>query len=201
MSDESKGSVSEWLRRLEEDDSQAAQRLWDRYYSRLVGLAEPRARELARDGAEAEDVAASVLATLWKGARAGRIADVKGRDELWWLLLALTRRKIVDHHRNQAALKRGGNTAVHSLDNGDGRGYRFDEIVSVEMSPEYAVAMEDEFSRLLSLLRDGDLRRIPVYRIEGYTTEEIAEKLGVSESTVTRKLRLIRLTWAREVEM
>ncbi len=200
MSDASKESVSEWLRALEEDDSQAAQQLWDRYYTKLVALAEPRAKDLAKDGTEAEDVAASVMHSLWRCARAGRLADVQSRDELWWLLLALTKRKMVDHHRKQSALKRGGDVVISPLDNRHDRGYQFDEIVSVELSPDYIVAMEDEFSRVLGCLRDDQLRKITVYRIEGYTNEEISQLLAVSASTVTRKLRLIRATWTREVE-
>ncbi len=200
MSEESKASVSEWLRDLEEDDSQAAQKLWKRYYSKLVALAEPRSRDLAKDGADAEDVAASVMRSLWRCARAGRLADIQGRDELWWLLLAMTQRKIVDHHRRRSAAKRGGEVAILPLDNGRVRGYQFDEIVSLELSPDYLVAMQEEFSRLLGLLRDDQLRQITVYRIEGQTNAEISQALGVSESTVSRKLQLIRATWAREVE-
>ncbi|MCA9111829.1 MAG: hypothetical protein KDA52_17890 [Planctomycetaceae bacterium] len=200
MGDESRASVSEWLRQLEEDDSQAAQKLWDRYYSRLVALADPRSRDLAKGGADPEDVAVSVMESLWRGARAGRLQDVKTRDELWWLLLALTKRKIIDHHRNYTAQKRGGHVVISSLGDGNSRCYQFEEIVSVELSPSYLAALEEEFSRLLALLRDDQLRQIAVHRVEGYTNDEICELLSVSASTITRKLRLIRSTWAREIE-
>jgi DNA-binding CsgD family transcriptional regulator len=35
--------------------------------------------------------------------------------------------------------------------------------------------------------------------MEGYTTEEIAAKLGYVPRTIERKLRLIRAIWTREL--
>jgi len=43
-------------------------------------------------------------------------------------------------------------------------------------------------------LRDRD----DLWKFEGYTTEEIAGRLGCSRSKVARKLELIRKTWQRE---
>ena len=188
MDDGSQASVCAWLRALEVDDAQAAQRLWDRFYPRLVELAEPRAKGLAKGGIEAEDVAADVMASLWRGHAAGRLADVKSRDELWWLLLALTKRKIVDHQRRQSALKRGGEVVVGPLELNGHPGYQFDEIVSVELSPDYVVAFEEECLRLLRQLRDDQLRQIAVDRIEGVeTNDEICQRRGISPATVTPK--------------
>ncbi|MGD9858284.1 MAG: ECF-type sigma factor [Planctomycetaceae bacterium] len=39
-----------------------------------------------------------------------------------------------------------------------------------------------------------------VLKIERYSTGEIRDRLEVSDSTVLRKLKLIRSTWAREIE-
>ena len=36
-----------------------------------------------------------------------------------------------------------------------------------------------------------------MWKMEGYTNDEIAAKLGVSVATVERKLARIRATWAR----
>ncbi|MGE0374707.1 MAG: ECF-type sigma factor [Planctomycetaceae bacterium] len=200
MSSESQSSVSKWLQQLKEDNAQAAQKLWGRFFSRLVKLAETHSRSLAKGAVDGEDIAASVMRSLWRGARAGRLDDVKTRDELWWLLLALTRRKLVSSHRMHTAIKRGGHVAHVPLDYDRGRGYRFDDLVSDEPSPDYAIALEDEFSRLLNLLRDDKLRQIAVLKIEGYSNGEIRDRLEVSDSTVLRKLKLIRSTWAREIE-
>jgi hypothetical protein len=41
------GSVTHWLEALRGGDREAAQKMWERYYQRLVGLARQRLRESA----------------------------------------------------------------------------------------------------------------------------------------------------------
>jgi DNA-directed RNA polymerase specialized sigma24 family protein len=38
-----------------------------------------------------------------------------------------------------------------------------------------------------------------VWKMEGYTVAEIADRLGYVTRTVERKLRLIRAVWAQEI--
>jgi DNA-directed RNA polymerase specialized sigma24 family protein len=51
---------------------------------------------------------------------------------------------------------------------------------------------------LLDLLNDSELRQIAVWKMEGYTSDEIAQKLQCVTRTVERKLRLIRKLWEAE---
>jgi DNA-directed RNA polymerase specialized sigma24 family protein len=48
---------------------------------------------------------------------------------------------------------------------------------------------------LLGLLDDDSLRQIARLKLEGYTNEEIAERLGIVERTVERRLNRIRRQW------
>ncbi len=57
--------------------------------------------------------------------------------------------------------------------------------------------MRGEFRRLMDRL-DGELRQIAVWKMEGYTNGEIADKIGRSEPTVERRLRRIRRLWERD---
>ena len=59
--------------------------------------------------------------------------------------------------------------------------------------------MAEEFRRLLESLGEDELRSIALWKLEGYTNEEIASKLGCIRLTVQRKLRLIRDIWAKEL--
>jgi len=43
------------------------------------------------------------------------------------------------------------------------------------------------------------LRSIAVWKMEGYTVEEIAARLGCVPRTIERKLRTIRELWGEEV--
>ena len=55
-------------------------------------------------------------------------------------------------------------------------------------------------ARLLGKLRDETLRQVALWRLEGFTTEEIADHLQCSVRSVARKLELIRRTWLSETE-
>ena len=71
---------------------------------------------------------------------------------------------------------------------------------SCEPTPELAAMIAEEFRRLLERLGDDQLRRIALERMEGYTSDEIAERLGCARWTVARRLDLIRQLWTEESE-
>ena len=58
--------------------------------------------------------------------------------------------------------------------------------------------MAEEYERLVARLGDADLRRVAVWKMEGYSNKEIATKLGCVPRTVERKLGLIRTLWSQE---
>jgi hypothetical protein len=51
---------------------------------------------------------------------------------------------------------------------------------------------------LLGLLGRQDLRDVAVWKMEGFTNDEIALKIDKSVATVERKLAAIRAIWERE---
>ena len=53
----------------------------------------------------------------------------------------------------------------------------------------------EQYQHLLDLLGDETLRSIAVWKLEGYTVKEIAQRLDRSERMVAYKLELIRLRW------
>jgi hypothetical protein len=58
-------SVTQWIDRLEAGDPDAAQKLWERYFLRLVGLARKKLRAVPRRAADEEDVALSAFDHIW----------------------------------------------------------------------------------------------------------------------------------------
>jgi DNA-directed RNA polymerase specialized sigma24 family protein len=196
-------SVSQWLVNLQKGDADAAQRLWDRYFTELVEFARGRINKSARRTTDEEDVALSVFDSLCRGAEAGRFSDLKGRDELWLLLLALTRRKIVDQHRLYERTKCGPGMIDVESDVSRKPGakmfFSLENVLDEIPSPDLLVQMDEEWQRLMRLLRDNTLRRIAGWRIEGYSVDEIARKLGILPRTVQRKLLLIRSCWWKEI--
>ena len=65
-----------------------------------------------------------------------------------------------------------------------------------------AVHSIQEAGRLpwLAALDEEFLREVAMYKLEGYTNEEIAEKISRSVKTVERKLALIRKLWSKMEE-
>ncbi|SFJ50352.1 RNA polymerase sigma factor, sigma-70 family [Planctomicrobium piriforme] len=189
--------LTEWLQKLKAGDAQAMQQMWQHFFEQLRNVADNRLNHLFNAGVDGEDVAASVFESLWRAAAEGRLAHVQDVDELLWMLLAMTRRKCIDSKRRQMAYRRGGGRTILSL--GDSANL-FREIVTPEPDPEYLVALNDEFQRVLSKLKDPVLQRIAVLRIEGYTFDEIATLLGLALATIRRKLRLIRQTYRAELD-
>jgi hypothetical protein len=80
----------------------------------LVNLAKNRIGEFPLAMTDEEDVALSVFGSICRGAAEGRFTDVTTRDELWWLLLRITKQKVVNHIRREPAVKRRGNPASES---------------------------------------------------------------------------------------
>ena len=66
-------------------------------------------------------------------------------------------------------------------------------------TPEFAAMVAEECRHRLDGLRDETLRRVALLKMEGYTNEEVADRLGCGLRTVVRKLELIRKAWTAEV--
>ncbi len=195
MSDE--GSVTRWLTELQAGDPEGVRKLWERYFPRLVALARKKLRDAAPRGADEEDVALSAFDSFCRGAEQGRFPDLFDRDGLWQLLVVITARKAAHLVRDEGRLKRGGG-AVQVADHGED-GTPLDRILSREPTPDFAAQVAEQCRRLLRLLGDPELERVALWKMEGYTTDEIAAKLGYVPRSIKRKVQVIRELWAKEV--
>jgi RNA polymerase sigma factor (sigma-70 family) len=201
MASKSIHSVTRLLGGLKAGDSDAARLLWERYFARLLQLAKKRLGGASRRIADEEDVAISVFDTLCRGAAEGRFTQLADRDDLWRLLIAITQQKAVDQIRRQVRAKRGGgevrgDSVFMKLPAGDSSDEGFEAVLASDPTPEMLASMDEEYQRLLDLLRNDELRSIAVWRMEGYSNDEIAQRLGRTTRSVERKLKLIREKWS-----
>lgn len=181
------GSVTAWIVSLKAGEAAAAEPLWERYFARLVGLARRKLSATSQRLADEEDVALSAFKSLCQGAVEGRFPRLTDRDDLWPLLVVLTARKSIDVLRSEGRAKRGGpqkSTADEIL-----------HVVSQEPTPEFASQMNDYCEWLLSQLDPGP-REVALLKLDGFTNQEAAEKLGCGVRTIERRLELIRRVWA-----
>jgi RNA polymerase sigma factor (sigma-70 family) len=195
VSTEAIGSVTRWIGEyIARGDEEAARQLSNRYFEKLVTLARAKLKQVRLPGADhdAEDAAISALNNFCRAARGGRFPSLKDRNDLWALLITITERKAIDLARRERRGKRGGKRAPVE-------GLEITELPSPEPTPEDLTIMVEQFQRLLELLDDETLRQVALWRMEGYTNDEIAGRLGCARRTVANRLELIRKRWGAEL--
>jgi DNA-directed RNA polymerase specialized sigma24 family protein len=198
MATEDLGSVTVWLGTLKAGDPAAAQRLWDRYFAALVRLAHARLRAMPRAAEDEEDVALSAFDSFCTAASRGRFPRLDDRYDLWRLLVALTEHKAADLVRRQRRMKRGGGHVALEADVAGPGGDLLDQLAGPSPTPEFAALVAEEYRQRLATLPSEHMRRIAVLKLEGYTNEEIAGRVGLGLRSVVRKLDLIRRAWLGE---
>ncbi len=201
MSAEDPGSVTRWIDELKAGQPDAAAALWQRYFERLIQVARQRLGPVPRQAVEdAEDAALSAIHGLFAGAAQGRFERLTDRVDLWQLLVAITVKKALSQRQRHGRLKRGGHhvirgeNAVDNVDDDD-QDNALAQACSKEPEPESATIIQDQFQRLLNSLSDPTLQKIALWRMDGLSNGEIAQKMGCVVRTVERKIERIRLIW------
>jgi RNA polymerase sigma factor (sigma-70 family) len=195
-------SVTQWIDGLRSGDEAAAAELWRRYYRRLKTVAQKKLGDSPRRAADEEDVALSAFQSFCRGVREDRFPDLRDRDDLWRLVVCITERKAYGHLRDHNRKKRGsgmvqGESAFIDLQ-ASNPAAGIDAVAGPEPTPEFAAEMVEAVNRLLAQLADDQLRQIALLKMDGYSNQEIAEKVGRAVTTIERRLRLIRKAWGRE---
>jgi DNA-directed RNA polymerase specialized sigma24 family protein len=194
------GSVTIWLDELKAGNAAAAKPLWDGYFTRLVRLARARLWAVPRAAADEEDVALSAFDSFCRAVAVGRFPRLDDRDDLWQVLFHITTRKAINLVRRERSEIRGGGRVIHgsAIDEGSEVNV-IAAAVAKEPLPEVVAEVTEACAQLLGALDEGrKLRAVAIWKMEGYTNSEIAEKLGKSIPTVERKLARIRTIWVRE---
>jgi len=196
--------VTQWIEGLKSGDEAAATDLWNCYFERLVQMARHRLSSTPRRVADEEDVAVSVFRCLCAGAESGRLAEISDRHDLWRVLVTMTLRKAIDQHRRLSGQKRGSGKVrgesvfVRKSDQEASPGLQ--QFGDAMPTPEMMAIMEEEGQRLLEALEDEKLQQITLWKLEGFTNEEIAGKLRLTTRSVERKLARIREKWSQVLE-
>jgi DNA-directed RNA polymerase specialized sigma24 family protein len=190
------GSISRWIEGLKAGDASAAGQLWARFARRLGQLARPQSRPTVTGGAyDEEDVALSAFANFCSAVQGGHYPDLQDRDELWRLLATITLNKARDRAQQARALKRGGGATASPDVLAEQDALSLDLVASSTSPPDLLALMKEECQRLFGLLQDPELEAVVLYRLEGCSNDEIAQRLGCARRTVQRMLALIRRLW------
>lgn len=198
---DSSGSVTLLIQHLRSEDptvrDRAARLIWQRYFRDLLGLARKNLDKRIRLRASEEDVLQSMFKSFCLRQHRGEFA-LADRDNLWRVLVTITVRKA----RNAAGANRRARRDVRrehaAPEIGDELGavlWTLEQISDAGPTPAEAALLNEALERRLGSLGNSGLRQIALWRLEGYTNQEIAERLDCTERAVERKFSRIRDRW------
>jgi len=187
------GSVSRLIHQFRDGSQYALTLLWHKYQPRLLKLARKFLMGAPMRAVDEEDAVLSAFDSFVRRMENGGYSDLRDREQLWKSLVLLTRNKASFQKRTE--LRKRCVSNQFSIDK-DGEFFDvFCDLVSSEASPHSTVELLDLLNSLLGRLKDRELKRIAVAKLNGYSNSEIAVKLKRSVPTIERRLRLIRAIW------
>ena len=173
------------LSRARLGDRSAIEELVKEYEPEVRLVARVRLGTALRPYLDSVDLVQSVHRSVLLGLRQDKF-DISSPEKLVALALTIVRRKVARHWRRLRRQSRA-NVAESCSEN-------LPELLlslsSPELDPSDAVALRDQIERLFSRLDDTE-RRLMELRLEGFTTAEVARKLGLKSDVL--RVRLSRL--------
>lgn len=187
-------SVTRWLMQLQRGDESTARWLWEFVHLRLRRLAGRELTSTAALGFDEEDVALSAFDAFCRTVKEGRYHAIDDRDDMWRLLTVITLNKVRRRTRDENRIRRGGGlTRVANSEQ------LLQELASAQPEPATICMVQDEFRYLIERLERHELKLTLFLKVEGYTSDEVATRLGCTRRTVDRRLALIREIWSEEI--
>lgn len=197
-----------WLQRLKSGDADAPAAILEQCLPSLLRYARRKLenRDVPRRAADEEDIALSAFQSFFEGAAAGDFSKLDHTSNLRSVLYTIAIRKITALERRHGRIKAGsgkvrGDSAVGwRTDDGD---YvdGFAQLADSGYTPAFVVEAAESCEALMSALPDDTLRAVAIWRMEGYTNQEIATKLDWTIRKVERKVAKIRDIWAKELKV
>jgi RNA polymerase sigma-70 factor (ECF subfamily) len=185
--DHGQSDIRELLGRIRSGDDEAARELLHRYESKVRLVVRRQLPRLLRSRFDSIDFLQSVWGSFFHRIQTGP-HDLEAEENLIAFLAWAARNKVIDEYR-RAATQKQNIPREQSLEN-TGGGEASLGLAMGDTPSELAQAQEtyDRLSRLLPESR----RAILELKAEGYSCNEIGQKLGLSERTVQRALEELR---------
>jgi RNA polymerase sigma-70 factor (ECF subfamily) len=171
--------------RLQAKDGSAAREIFERFARRLVALARSRISATLQHKVDAEGAVQSAYRSFFRRYEEGKL-EVVSWNSLWGLLTVITLRKCakqIAYHRSRGR-DAGREVAEAGAGALAGPGSR-------EPTPLQAAVLSETVEQLLASLDERD-RPVVELSLQGYTTGEISQQLGLVERTVRRVRERVR---------
>jgi RNA polymerase sigma factor (sigma-70 family) len=190
-------AVTDWIQDLDQGRSGAELKLYRHFYPRLVRFAVRTIGNSPRRWWDEEDVVSKAFASFFRRSKNGDFKAILNRNELWKLLATITKRKTINHIRDQQTVRRGGPSMPLAEAELSDQNLSLADVCQDRRSPFAIVDFAEAKARALSVL-NPELAEVANCRFDGYTNVEIAARINRSVPTVERRLRLIRKKWLHE---
>ncbi len=194
------GSITQQIDGLVSDNQsvrdEAARQIWQRYFGRLSKLVQNHLDGRIRQREDEDDVVQEMYHSFFRRQSDGDF-DLANRDELWQLLVTIVLRKVRNKAKHHQSQKRDYRNEAHKERDAQSLmpNAILAEMAGVEPTPLEAAAVAEAVEQRLQVLSEP-LRQIALWKLEGFTHEEIAGKMGYSKRTVIRKVELIGREWS-----
>ena len=193
------GSLTLCVQRLRSPDcherDEAARVIWDRFSARLLGLVRRHLDNRIRRREDEQDVLQSVYASFCLGQLTAKTSPAS-RDELWKLLVRITVCKVVNTAPPASGRPPRRPTRANRSVRSPGAESLFprwmlEHVDQTQPNHEEKIIVLEEVERLLEGL-SPDLRRIVIWKLDGFTNAEIAGMIGRTVRSVELKMQVIR---------
>lgn len=168
-------------------DEGAAAELFNRYVSRLMGVARKRLGERMNSRLDPEDVVQSVFRTFFTRLKKDQFEIVQ-EDDLSKLLVRITLHKTLRQIAYHKAARRdpSAETVQGELSQQD-----ILQVMTREPTPETVVTFIDQLDHFLGRLEPEEQAMLTL-RLQGSSTEEIAQQMNSYDRKVRRVLERVR---------
>jgi hypothetical protein len=178
----------------------AAREIWARYSDRLLSLARKQLAARIRRREDEQDVLQSMYKSFCLRQQRGQYS-IDDRNDLWNLLVTITEHKATNvaarHSRQRRDTRKEQQDSERPA--GDDRAPLTAGLAGRDPLPGEAAILNLELERRLNAL-PAELRQVVLWKLEGWTNEEIASplRMNCAVRTVERKLAIVRGLWQQE---
>jgi RNA polymerase sigma-70 factor (ECF subfamily) len=176
------GELRAFLDRIRAGDELAARELLARYEAQVRLVVRRQLPRLLRSRFDSLDFLQSVWASFFRRLRCGP-EEFEDPRYLVAFLARVARNKVVDQYRRAASRKQD----IHREEPLSAWGSPPRELIADQDTASELAEANETFDRLRDLL-PADRRAILGLKVEGLTSREIGEQLGLSERTIRRAL-------------
>jgi RNA polymerase sigma-70 factor (ECF subfamily) len=166
--------------RLKDGDESAANELYRRYAARLHGLADRQMSAGIRRTHEPEDIVQSAFRSLFRGVSSGSY-DAPAGNSLWSLLA------VIAIHKVRRKVSRDRSVSASSFIQMEDEPSSSQEISGTISEQQFECSLNEA----IEFLQPHE-REIVELRVQGFTVEDISERVSRSCRTVERTLQRIR---------